>query len=61
MGHRQGFDDRRGRGKLIYGIIEYLTKKQPRVFVLENVAAIMFVREGKSKCTCTTCTYKYIT
>ncbi|MFT4693986.1 MAG: DNA (cytosine-5)-methyltransferase 1, partial [Francisella sp.] len=36
-GHRQGFDDEKGRGNLFFNIYKILKVKTPKVFLLENV------------------------
>ncbi len=36
-GHRQGFNDKNGRGNLFFDIIRILKEKQPKTFILENV------------------------
>jgi len=36
-GHRQGFDDEKGRGNLFFNIYDVLKEKKPKAFLLENV------------------------
>lgn len=47
-GLKQGFDDLRGRGMILFDICDYLEKKRPRAFVLENVSAIINHDGGKT-------------
>jgi DNA (cytosine-5)-methyltransferase 1 len=47
-GLKQGFNDLRGRGKIIFDICDYLEKKRPRAFVLENVGRLKGHDEGKA-------------
>ena len=46
-GRRQGFADDKGRGKVFFGILDYLRKRTPKVFVLENVKGITTLEGGK--------------
>lgn len=50
-GYRKGFDDK-GRGDLIFNIVEVIKAKQPRVVFLENVKNLYSHDKGE--------TYKYI-
>jgi DNA (cytosine-5)-methyltransferase 1 len=50
-GYRKGFDDK-GRGDLIFNIVEIIKAKQPRVVFLENVKNLYSHDKGE--------TYKYI-
>jgi DNA (cytosine-5)-methyltransferase 1 len=50
-GYRKGFDDK-GRGDLIFNIVEIIRVKQPRVVFLENVKNLYSHDQGQ--------TYKYI-
>lgn len=50
-GHRKGFEDK-GRGDLIFNIIEIIKQKQPRIVFLENVKNLYNHDQGQ--------TYKYI-
>ena len=45
-GLAQGFEDLRGRGQIFFEICDYLEKKQPRCFVLENVKGIINHKGG---------------
>lgn len=36
-GHRQGFDDEKGRGNVFFDVIRILKNKKPKAFLLENV------------------------
>ena len=47
-GLHQGLDDVKGRGKVIEHICSYLEAKTPRAFLLENVAALSTMDEGKT-------------
>jgi len=46
-GLQQGFKDRRGRGKIFFHILDYLEKRKPRVFVLENVSGLVKIKKGE--------------
>lgn len=46
-GLHQGIDDVQGRGKIIAHICNYLEEKLPRAFLLENVAALATIDDGK--------------
>ena len=41
QGKHQGLDDERGRGQVIHAILDYLSKANPAIFVLENVQALV--------------------
>ena len=45
IGNMEGPDDPSGRGKLIWDIVEYLNKKCPKMFILENVSGLLTFRE----------------
>ena len=45
-GNKQGFADRRGRGRLCFKIVRYIKEALPRVFVLENVSGLKEVNGG---------------
>jgi DNA (cytosine-5)-methyltransferase 1 len=36
----QGFGDKRGRGEVFFGCLDYIKKQKPRVFILENVSGL---------------------
>ena len=46
-GKGQGFADEKGRGTIFFSILEYIKKKRPKVFILENVKAITTLEDGK--------------
>mmetsp|Transcript_58013 Transcript_58013/g.175372 ORF Transcript_58013/g.175372 Transcript_58013/m.175372 type:complete len:372 (-) Transcript_58013:35-1150(-) len=46
-GLQQGFDDARGRGEIFWHVRDYLEKKTPRVFVLENVSGLVKINGGQ--------------
>jgi len=46
-GLKQGFSDVRGRGEIFWHVRDYLEKKKPRVFVLENVAGLVKIKGGE--------------
>lgn len=46
-GKRGGFKD--GRGKVIFGVLEYIKIQQPKAFLLENVAGLNDRVRGKDK------------
>merc|ERR1719343_760005 len=43
----QGFEDRRGRGKIFFDVRDYIAKQRPRVFVLENVYGLVTKNKGQ--------------
>ena len=45
-GKKQGFWDEKGRGTLFFDIFNYLEKKQPKAFILENVQGITKLHGG---------------
>ena len=45
MGKQEGFDD--ARGTVFFGILDYITQKLPKVFVLENVKGLVTMQKGK--------------
>lgn len=45
-GLRQGFADLRGRGTIFFDIRDYIDKKRPKVFVLENVRGLQSINKG---------------
>jgi len=46
-GKQQGFSDERGRGMIFFEILDYLKKKRPTVFILENVSRLVTLDQGK--------------
>ncbi len=46
-GKKQGFQDSQNRGTVFFKILEYIRKKRPKVFVLENVKGITTLGNGK--------------
>ena len=46
-GKQQGFEDQRGRGTIFFDVLDYLKKKKPKVFILENVCGLVTLYEGK--------------
>jgi DNA (cytosine-5)-methyltransferase 1 len=47
-GLKQGFEDLRGRGTVLFDICDYLEKQRPRAFVLENVVHILRHEGGET-------------
>lgn len=47
-GYRQGFDDKKGRGNVFFDIIRIMKKKEPQVFLLENVKNLKTHDSGKT-------------
>jgi DNA (cytosine-5)-methyltransferase 1 len=45
-GLQQGFKDKRGRGKIFFHVLDYLSKQKPRVFILENVKGLTTLEKG---------------
>jgi DNA (cytosine-5)-methyltransferase 1 len=46
-GLKQGFSDARGRGEIFWHVRDYLEKKKPKVFVLENVSGLVKINGGE--------------
>ena len=46
-GKKQGFQDSKNRGTIFFRIREYINKKRPKVFVLENVKGITSLGNGR--------------
>jgi len=46
-GKQQGFSDEAGRGTIFFGVREYIKKKQPKVFILENVSGLLRLKGGE--------------
>ena len=46
-GKQQGFKDSRDRGTIFFNVLEYITAKQPKIFVLENVKGLVVLDGGK--------------
>lgn len=47
-GMRQGFEDERGRGNLIYNVFDILEKHKPKYFLAENVKGLLSHDKGKT-------------
>lgn len=47
-GHREGFDDKKGRGNLFYDVARILKEKKPMGFMLENVKNLKGHDDGKT-------------
>jgi DNA (cytosine-5)-methyltransferase 1 len=47
-GHREGFDDKKGRGNLFYDVARILKEKNPMGFMLENVKNLKGHDKGKT-------------
>lgn len=47
-GHRQGFDDEKGRGTLFFEMMRLIREKKPRVVFLENVKNLTTHDEGRT-------------
>eukprot|EP00420_Gonyaulax_spinifera_P000433 CAMPEP_0197944630 /NCGR_PEP_ID=MMETSP1439-20131203/125506_1 /TAXON_ID=66791 /ORGANISM="Gonyaulax spinifera, Strain CCMP409" /LENGTH=373 /DNA_ID=CAMNT_0043567883 /DNA_START=64 /DNA_END=1185 /DNA_ORIENTATION=+ len=46
-GKQQGFKDARGRGEIFFHVRDYIEKKAPRIFVLENVSGLVQINGGQ--------------
>jgi len=46
-GKQQGFDDVKGRGIIFFHILDYIQKKLPKVFILENVKGLVTLEKGR--------------
>mmetsp|Transcript_134604 Transcript_134604/g.429935 ORF Transcript_134604/g.429935 Transcript_134604/m.429935 type:complete len:227 (-) Transcript_134604:585-1265(-) len=46
-GLRQGFRDKKGRGKIFFKVLEYIEEQRPKTFVLENVSGLRTMWGGK--------------
>lgn len=47
-GLRQGFDDEKGRGNLIYNVFDILEKHKPKFFLAENVKGLLSHNKGQT-------------
>jgi DNA (cytosine-5)-methyltransferase 1 len=47
-GHRQGFNDEKGRGNLFFNVLEVIKEKKPKAFLLENVKNLKGHDEGNT-------------
>ncbi len=47
FGLQQGFADKKGRGDVVWSLIEYIELKLPKIFVLENVKGFVGLDSGK--------------
>ncbi|MFA5946369.1 MAG: DNA cytosine methyltransferase [Patescibacteria group bacterium] len=47
-GHRQGFDDKKGRGNLFFDVARIIEERRPAGFLLENVKNLKSHDEGKT-------------
>jgi len=45
-GLRQGFEDLRGRGTIFFDVRDYIDKKRPKIFLLENVRGLQSINKG---------------
>ena len=45
MGKQAGFDD--ARGTIFFHVLDYITQKLPKVFILENVKGLTTIENGK--------------
>lgn len=48
LGNREGFDDSKGRGQVIFGIIKILKEKNVPYFILENVKGFLSCDNGNA-------------
>ena len=46
-GKRQGTDDPAGRGDVVWSVLDYIEKREPTVFVLENAPGLRSVKGGR--------------
>jgi len=46
-GLQQGFGDSRGRGEIFWHVRDYIEKKTPKVFLLENVSGLVKINHGE--------------
>mmetsp|Transcript_24984 Transcript_24984/g.65047 ORF Transcript_24984/g.65047 Transcript_24984/m.65047 type:complete len:399 (-) Transcript_24984:152-1348(-) len=46
-GLRQGFRDKKGRGKIFFKVLEYIDEQRPKTFVLENVRGLKTMWGGR--------------
>eukprot|EP00413_Alexandrium_margalefii_P009372 CAMPEP_0204539654 /NCGR_PEP_ID=MMETSP0661-20131031/16899_1 /ASSEMBLY_ACC=CAM_ASM_000606 /TAXON_ID=109239 /ORGANISM="Alexandrium margalefi, Strain AMGDE01CS-322" /LENGTH=303 /DNA_ID=CAMNT_0051546273 /DNA_START=6 /DNA_END=913 /DNA_ORIENTATION=+ len=46
-GLQQGFGDARGRGEIFFHVRDYIHKKSPKIFVLENVKGLVTINGGE--------------
>ena len=46
-GKQEGFDDIKGRGLIFFDVVDYITVKRPRIFILENVKGLVQMEHGK--------------
>eukprot|EP00933_Yihiella_yeosuensis_P031929 TRINITY_DN25523_c0_g1_i1.p1 TRINITY_DN25523_c0_g1~~TRINITY_DN25523_c0_g1_i1.p1 ORF type:complete len:397 (+),score=105.60 TRINITY_DN25523_c0_g1_i1:71-1192(+) len=45
-GLQQGFEDTRGRGTIFFHNLDYIRKKKPEIFILENVKGLVSLEQG---------------
>ena len=46
-GKQQGFSDEKGRGTIFFYVLDYITQKFPKLFILENVKGLTTLEKGK--------------
>ena len=46
-GKQQGFEDAKGRGKIFFDVVDYITIQRPKIFILENVEGLTIMDKGK--------------
>lgn len=47
-GLQQGFEDEKGRGNLFFNIVDIISKKRPKAFLLENVRGLVSHNQGNT-------------